>query len=49
MIFFFYDAKKKAKKNAKDKGFPSLKDMAIWRDFKPPHVMKNIWALISSM
>jgi len=32
---FWYEAQKKAKQTARDKGFQGWNDVAVWRDFKP--------------
>jgi hypothetical protein len=30
-------------KYAKDKGFPCWENMAMWKNFKPPYITKDIW------
>jgi hypothetical protein len=33
---------KKSKKFAKDKGLAGWEDVVVWRDFRPPHILKGI-------
>ena len=40
---FWYEAQKKAKKPARDRGFQGWNDVAVWRDFKPIYIPADIW------
>ena len=40
---FWYEAQKKAKKTARDRGFQGWNDVAVWRDFKPIYIPEDIW------
>ena len=40
---FWYESQKKAKKTVRDKGLQGWNDVAIWRDFKPPYILEDIW------
>ena len=48
IIYFYYigcvifGMRRKTKKKAKERGFPGLEDMMVWRDFKPPHILEAI-------
>jgi hypothetical protein len=44
----WYNAQKKAKNYAKDKGLPSSEDMIVWRDFKPMQFTRVSGMLFSS-
>jgi hypothetical protein len=35
---------KNVKKNAKERGLPSWRDVVVWSDFRQLHVSKAIWA-----
>jgi len=41
---FWYEAQKKDKKYARDNGLQGWNDVAVWRDFKPPYILEDIWA-----
>jgi len=40
---FWYESQKKAKKTVRDRGLQGWNDVAVWRDFKPIHIPKDIW------
>jgi hypothetical protein len=40
---FWYEAQKKEKKTARDRGFEGWNDVAVWRDFKLIYIPENIW------
>ena len=40
---FLYEAQKKAKKTARDRGLQGWNDVTVWRDFKPIYISKDIW------
>ena len=40
---FWYEAQKKVKKTARDRGFQGWNDIAVWRDFKPIYIPEDIW------
>jgi hypothetical protein len=40
---FWYEAQKKAKQNARDKGLQGWNDVAVLRDFKPLYISTDIW------
>jgi hypothetical protein len=40
---FWYEAQKKAKKTARDRGLQGWNDVAVWRDFKPIYIREDIW------
>jgi hypothetical protein len=42
-VIFGMKHKKRQKKNARDKGLQGWNDVAVWRDFKPLHIPKDIW------
>ena len=39
---FWYEAQKRAKKTARDRGFQDWNDVAVWRDFKPIYIPEDI-------
>jgi hypothetical protein len=39
----FYMKHKKAKKYARDNGLQGWNDVVVWRDFKPPYILVDIW------
>jgi hypothetical protein len=40
---FWYEAQKKTKKTARDKGLQGWNDMAVWMDFNLIYIPENIW------
>ena len=42
---FWYEAQKKTKKTARDKGLQGWNEVAVWRDFKPIYIPADIWPL----
>ncbi|KAI5581021.1 hypothetical protein BDE02_08G192900 [Populus trichocarpa] len=45
---FWYEAQKRAKQTARDRGFQGWNDVAVWRDFKPIYIPEDIWRTILS-
>ena len=41
---FLYEAQKKTKKTARDRGLQGWNDVAVWRDFKPIYIPEDIWS-----
>ena len=40
---FWYEAQKKAKKTARDRGLQGWNNVAVWRDFKLIYIPEDIW------
>ena len=40
---FWYEAQKKAKKTARDRGLQGWNDVVVWRDFKAIYIPEDIW------
>jgi len=40
---FWYDIKKKSKRNARDNGLEGWNEVAVWWEFKPPFISGEIW------
>jgi hypothetical protein len=40
---FWYDTKKKAKRYARDNGLEGWNEVAVWREFKPPFISRDLW------
>jgi len=41
---FWYDTQKKSEKYARDNGLKGWNEVAVWREFKPPFISRDIWA-----
>jgi hypothetical protein len=41
---FWYDTQKKTKRYAKDNNLEGWNEVAVWREFKPPFILRDIWA-----
>jgi hypothetical protein len=41
---FWYKVKKNQKKYAKERELSGLKDMAVWKDFRPSYILEVVWA-----
>jgi hypothetical protein len=41
---FWYEAQKKAKKTARDKGLQGWNDVAVWKDFKLIYIPTDLWS-----
>jgi len=42
-VIFGMKHKKGQNKTARDRGFQGWNDVAVWRDFKPIYILKDIW------
>jgi len=42
-VIFGMNHKKRQKKNTRDRGLQGWNDVAVWRDFKPIYILKDIW------
>jgi hypothetical protein len=42
-VIFGMKHKKRQNKTARDRGLQSWNDVAVWRDFKPIYIPKDIW------
>jgi hypothetical protein len=40
---FWYETQKKAKKYARDNSLQGWNDVAVWRDFRLPYILEDIW------
>jgi len=41
---FLYEEQNKAKKYVREGELYGWKDVAMWKDFKPPYLLEAIWA-----
>jgi hypothetical protein len=42
-VTFGMKRRKKLKQHARDNSLQGWNDVAIWRDFKPPYILEDIW------
>jgi len=43
-VIFGMTPKTKAKRYARDNGLEGWNEVAVWREFKPPFISRDIWA-----
>jgi hypothetical protein len=41
---FWYETQKKAKRYARDNGLEGWNEVAVWREFKPLFISRDMWA-----